>query len=335
MSEVPVAPHRSTRSRDEPSAPSELLLGAYTHLRNTDSILVDRWERISEETFRLSVRWPAAPHGRPYDPRILTQTIRQCGLAIAHAEYEVPLEHHTLLNSLDFTISPRFRTPDTAPSTLTVDVTVSPSRQGRRAAHAMHMEVRTSPDAEPAVRADTEFGWISPAAYQRVRGDHFTVDWGDWPLPSPIDAALAGRDLATDVVLAPTALPHRWQLRNDIGNVLLFDHPVDHVPGLVLWEAAHQAAHALLAPGDFVPVSATTTYLRYVEFDQPCWIEARLLTPPGPGRFAVLVTGTQAGARAFTVEFRTVARPVRWRLGPGRAPRPLATAHAPGAPVTG
>ena len=286
-------------------------MGAYTHLKNTEAVLIRSWRRLSENSFTLDLRWPAAPHGQSYDPRILTQTIRQSGLTVAHAEYEVPLEHQTLLNSLDLTVAPDFRVSDTEPSALVVDITVSPARSGRRAAHTMHMEIRTSPGGEPVVRADTEFAWISPAAYRRVRGDRLTADWGDWPLPAPVDATLVGRSRAADVVLAPTAVPNRWQLRNDVSNVLLFDHPVDHVPGLVLWEAAHQAAQALLAPTAVLPVSFTTTYLRYVEFGEPCLIDARALGPVGPGQFAVRVTGAQADTPAFTADIRTVTRPTR------------------------
>ncbi|MFG2557041.1 ScbA/BarX family gamma-butyrolactone biosynthesis protein [Streptomyces sp. NPDC048581] len=309
LPEIPVAPRCLPRPRGD--SPSRLLLGAYTHLKHTESVLIHSWRRVSENSFTLRLNWPAAPHGQPYDPRLLTQTIRQSGLTIAHAEYEVPLEHHTLLNSLDLTVAPDFRVSDTGPSTLVVDITVSPGKSGRRAAHTMHMEIRTSPGGEPVARADTEFAWISPAAYRRVRGDHLIVDWGDWPLPAPVDAALVGRSRAADVVLAPTAVPHRWQLRNDVSNVLLFDHPVDHVPGLVLWEAAHQAAQAVLAPIASLPVSVTTTFSRYVEFEEPCLIDARVLGPVGPGEFAVRVTGAQADAPAFTADIRTVTRPMR------------------------
>ncbi|MFF7166663.1 ScbA/BarX family gamma-butyrolactone biosynthesis protein [Streptomyces sp. NPDC008086] len=300
-------PRFSSRPRGE--SPSRLLLGAYTHLKHDDAVLIDSWQRVSENSFTLRLHWPAAPPGQPYDPRLLTQTIRQSGLAIAHAEYGVPLEHQTLLNWLDLTVSPDFRVPDTTSATLLVDLTVAPGKSARRAAHAMHMDIRTAPDAAPAVRADTEFCWISPAAYRRVRGDHLTVDWGGWPLPAPVEPELVGRDHVVDVVLAPTAVPHRWQLRNDTGNALLFDHPVDHVPGLVLWEAAEQAARALFAPSVSLPVSFAITYLRYVEFDLPCFIEARVLRPQGQGRFAVRVTGTQAGAPAFTADISMGTRP--------------------------
>ncbi|WP_159062533.1 ScbA/BarX family gamma-butyrolactone biosynthesis protein [Streptomyces caniscabiei] len=289
-------------------------MGAYTHLKHTDAVLIHSWRRLGENSFTLDLRWPAAPHGESYDPRILAQTIRQSGLTVAHAEYEVPLEHHTLLNFLGLTVSPDFRVSDTEPSALVVDITVSPGKSGRRAAHTMHMEIRTSPGGEPVARADTEFAWISPAAYRRVRGDHLTAGWGDWPLPAPVDAALVGRSRAADVVLAPTAVPNRWLLRNDVSNVLLFDHPVDHVPGLALWEAADQAAQALLAPIASRPVSITITYLRYVEFGEPCLIEARPVGPVGPvgpGEFAVRVTGSQADALAFTADIRTVTGPMR------------------------
>ena len=42
---------------------------------------------------------------------VLTQTIRQSGLVIAHAAYGVPLSDQTLLNYFDFTVAPGFSTP--------------------------------------------------------------------------------------------------------------------------------------------------------------------------------------------------------------------------------
>ncbi|MEV6618691.1 AfsA-related hotdog domain-containing protein [Streptomyces sp. NPDC051051] len=81
----------------------------------------------------------------------------------------------------------------------------------------------------------------------------------------------------------------------------MFDHPVDHVPGLALLEAADQAARALLSPASLAPTAIEATYWRYVEFDQPCRIEAESLAEPG----SVRVTGVQEGEPAFRVDFRT------------------------------
>ncbi|WP_260845011.1 AfsA-related hotdog domain-containing protein [Streptomyces sp. SLBN-31] len=66
----------------------------------------------------------------------------------------------------------------------------------------------------------------------------------------------------TDVVLSPLGQPHRWQLRVDTRHPVLFDHIVDHVPGMLLIEAARQAATATLGHTTLPspsPVSSCTT----------------------------------------------------------------------------
>ncbi|MGV9263123.1 ScbA/BarX family gamma-butyrolactone biosynthesis protein [Kitasatospora sp. NPDC003701] len=295
MQDVTLAPRSST--------PSPTLVGAYAHLRRETSILVTGWERLAADEFGLDVRWPAVQVDLPYDPRILAQTIRQSGLVVAHAEYGVPLTHQTVLSTLNFTIDPDFRVPRGRSAALEVRVTVSAADRSRRAVSSLRMGILVRCDGAPVARADSEFGWISPAAYRRVRGDGPGVGWGAWPLPEPIPAGLVGRLRAVDVALAPGDRPHRWLLRNDPANHLLFDHPVDHVPGLALLEAAAQAAQALHGRSPFLPTSVATGYRRYVEFDRPCWIEAEFAPTGGPGPRAVRVTGTQGGEPVFQVDF--------------------------------
>ncbi|WP_329486489.1 A-factor biosynthesis protein [Kitasatospora sp. NBC_01246] len=300
MQDVTLAPRSST--------PSPALVGAYAHLRRGTSVLVTGWERLGADEFGVGVRWPAVQVGLPYDPRILAQTIRQSGLVVAHAEYGVPLTHQTVLSTLDYTIDPDFRVPRGRSARLDVRVTVAGAVRNRRPVSSLRMGILIRCDGVVAARADSEFGWISPAAYRRVRGNGLGVGWGAWPLPEPIAADLVARPRASDVALAPGDRPHRWLLRNDIDNHLLFDHPVDHVPGLALLEAAAQAAQALRGRSSFLPLRVATSFRRYVEFDRPCWIEAEE-TPAGhPARCAVRVTGTQGGEPAFRVEFNGLRR---------------------------
>ncbi|NEC10620.1 AfsA-related hotdog domain-containing protein, partial [Streptomyces sp. SID7909] len=95
-----------------------------------------------------------------------------------------------------------------------------------------------------------------------------------------------------DVVLAPPVAPGRWPLRLDTGHPTLFGRPNDHVPGILLLEAARQAANATV-PG-FLPVTLRSDFLRYVELDRPCWIEATT-APAG-----VRVRAVQDGEPVFT-----------------------------------
>ncbi|WP_345942970.1 AfsA-related hotdog domain-containing protein [Streptomyces sp. SID2119] len=110
-------------------------------------------------------------------------------------------------------------------------------------------------------------------------------------LPSP---AHVGRSSVRDVVLSPTSTAHPWQLRVDTTHTVLFDHPHDHVPGLVLLEAADQIARAEAQPQAAIPVAFDTTFHRYVGFDRPCVLTAEPVEPDAQGRSRVLVSASQA-----------------------------------------
>jgi 2-oxo-3-(phosphooxy)propyl 3-oxoalkanoate synthase len=295
--DAPVFPHQSRTEIVVPAGvPKE-----YVHLRRDGTAFITGWHGLKDGEFSLTALWPAPTDGLPYDPRILTQTIRQSGLVIAHAEYGVPLSNQTLLHYFDFTVAPGFRVSSGRPSPLDVEITVSEPKRRGRSVSSLGMDVRVLQDNTLVARADSEFGWISPAAYRRLRGEYLSAGWGQWPLPAPVAPRTVGRATAADVVLSPAPgdAPHHWQLRNDTSNFLLYDHPVDHVPGLVLMEAACQAAHATFQPAVFEPTTVTSSFERYVEFDRPCWIRAQPVPAPGDGQSTVLVTATQDGHDVF------------------------------------
>lgn len=278
-------------------------IGEYTHIRHEAAILVRDWRQEGPDTFTVTVRWPKHRGPGSYDSRLLAQTIRQSGLLVAHAEYGVPTSHPALLSNLNITVKSGFQVREASDFQVGIAVT----RSARRST-SLSMKFRINRDGATLCLADTEFSWVSQAAYRRVRGRHLTVDWGQWPLPEPISHHLTQRADDNEVLLAAGAPGHQWQLRNDVSDTLLFDHPVDHVPGLVLLEAAHQAAHAVASP---MPVELTDIaiyYERYVEFDEPCWVEARRLPTLLPNRLAVAVTGRQGATLAFQAWLRGLQR---------------------------
>ncbi|MFE2517849.1 AfsA-related hotdog domain-containing protein [Streptomyces mirabilis] len=60
------------------------------------------------------------------------------------------------------------------------------------------------------------------------------------------------------MVLTPTPHPHTWQLTPNPHHPILFDHTTDHIPGMVLLEAAHQAATAHTHPTHTTTTTTTT-----------------------------------------------------------------------------
>lgn len=153
---------------------------------------------------------------------------------------------------------------------------------------------------------------------------------GLWPAPSPeslpaggadLAPAAVGRSRAADVLLTrPAAGPAgRWLLRVDQQHPVFFDHPSDHVPGMVLLEALRQAGHATLAPvaaGPDRPIALTgcqIAFRAFCELTSPVVIEAAHTGAAVIGRDGVQALELAVCARQ---QDRTVADGMlRWAVG--------------------
>ncbi|MET7458647.1 AfsA-related hotdog domain-containing protein, partial [Streptomyces sp. NPDC005574] len=90
-------------------------------------------------------------------------------------------------------------------------------------------------------------------------------------------------------------------------NDLLFDHANDHLPAMVLVEAAQQAAH-LHTPGRrFTPSASEMRFTRYIEFHTPCLITTHPHTTPH--NTTITITGHQNNQPAFTIRLTQPTTP--------------------------
>lgn len=67
-----------------------------------------------------------------------------------------------------------------------------------------------------------------------------------------------------------------------INNTDFFDHPQDHVPGLLLLEGGHQLAERLLPPGEWLASEMQARFIRYCLFDSPVGLRGTC-QPQGEG----------------------------------------------------
>ncbi|GAA3195736.1 MULTISPECIES: ScbA/BarX family gamma-butyrolactone biosynthesis protein [Streptomyces] len=300
----PELPH-SSRQPDAPERATSAVRKEFLHLSFDDSVFLTGCERRGEREFALTARWPGftragARGGVRHEPLFVAQTIRQAGLLITHAELGAPLNHAVLLRTFNFRLEPSFQPPEGVPVDLVVHVcgTERGRRGTRRPQMRMEMEL-TTPEGVRIGSAVSDYEWIAPAVYRRLRGSHVEAVRDQPPLPAPVAPERVGRHDPAQVTLSPTERARRWQLRCDFANRLLYDHPVDHIPGLVLIESAHQAAR-LTAPASFVPRTVTSAFNQYVEFDAPCWIEAETDGGEAGGDgFRVVVRGYQHDRQVF------------------------------------
>ncbi|GAU66940.1 putative gamma-butyrolactone autoregulator biosynthesis protein [Streptomyces sp. NBRC 110611] len=290
---------------------------AYPRPAATPEAFLTNWRRGTAGSWVVSARWPRAHHfyapvRRLHDPLLLIETIRQAGILLSHVAHRVPLDHPVIWRRVRYDLAPRApRTDEPAEVELRVTDHDLIHRGGQLASARQEFQVRC--DGADLASAVVDYSCHSPAVYRRLRGrysDPTRADARRLPLPEAVSPRLVARNRERDVVLSPTGRPDRWRLRVDASHPVLFGHPVDHAPGMLMIEAARQAAQAV-TPGVTVPTAMDCAFEGYAELDAPCWVRARTTADPaaGPadgGRQQVAVGVEQHGKPVTTARITSV-----------------------------
>ncbi|MFG2296247.1 ScbA/BarX family gamma-butyrolactone biosynthesis protein [Streptomyces sp. NPDC048603] len=268
------------------------------------------WTELAKDRFLVRAGWPpshpffAPLHGGVHDPLLIVETMRQSTMAVLHAGYGIPLDHHFLLTELAYVYHPEGFGVSGTEDLADLEITFSDlTYRGRNLSHlTVGWVVRR--DGRTVATGGGQARLISPGVYRRLRGGRVTpVTYR--PQAPAADASLVGRSRTEDVLLSPTPVDGLWELRPDTGHTTLFQRPADHIPGMLLFEAARQAAAAAVAPAPFLPARGSIVFHQYAEFDSPCLVEAIPVPTGARGTETLQVTGHQGGAELFRCTFTT------------------------------
>ncbi|MFF5188334.1 ScbA/BarX family gamma-butyrolactone biosynthesis protein [Streptomyces sp. NPDC000345] len=299
-----------TRPRQLADAPSltATVPRQLVHRAALSETLLTGWRRTGDDRFSVSSQWPRAhglhvsPDWSAYDPLLVVETIRQAGTLITHTEYDVPLDHQFVMQEFQVTTLAGRLHVGPLPAEPEVELVFTDvQHRGRRLAGARYT-AHVLRDGDRVATADVAFTCVAAPVYRRLRGGRTPGSVTAIPLPAGLPPDAVDRALPADVVLSPAAGSDRWQLRVDTAHPVFFDHPLDHVPGMLLLEAARQAALLLGADGRS-PVAYHALFHRYAELDVPIWIEAK-----GGHGTDVQVVGTQGESTVFECLVGTAAR---------------------------
>ncbi|WP_256104230.1 MULTISPECIES: ScbA/BarX family gamma-butyrolactone biosynthesis protein [Streptomyces] len=282
----------------------------YVHRAALAEVFLTSWQKAGRDAFTVTAQWPrshsfyGSSHGT-YDPLLLCETVRQTFPLLSHVAYDVPFGYQLSWSRLQYAVQPQALRIDGSPADLEIHAAFSDIRYHRSLPAMMTMHLEVVRDGSLVAMVSTRFGCHSPAVYRRLRGERADlahVFASAPPPPAPVSRGVVGRLRKQDIVLSPTEERRRWQLRVDTSHPVLFDHALDHVPGMLLLESVRQAACASQATWDaLVPTSMDISFNRYVEFGEPCWIEADsadVAEVPGTRR-TVRVNARQGGSFAF------------------------------------
>ncbi|MFI0241416.1 ScbA/BarX family gamma-butyrolactone biosynthesis protein [Streptomyces sp. NPDC016845] len=310
MTATTFAPLRSSSAREAVAdipLPMRAIPRQYVHKTAQAEVLICGWQNIGEDSFHAPAQWPRAhsfytpAHGF-HDPMLFAESVRQTMPLVSHVGYGAPMDHRQIWDRFRCTVSAEGLRHDRLPAD--VEMHLTGADVVRRAGRLGGMALRATAvrDGRRVGLAVTRFTNQAPAVYRRLRGprcDAARAMAGAVRLPAPLAPDQAGRIDPQDVTLAPGRGDRHWQLRVDVSHPVLFDHPVDHVPGMLLLEAARQAAHSTLYPRPSVMTSIDARFTRFVEFDEPCFVAAERCGSTR-GREIVRITAHQGDEVPFT-----------------------------------
>ncbi|MFJ9250673.1 ScbA/BarX family gamma-butyrolactone biosynthesis protein [Streptomyces sp. NPDC101776] len=288
-----------------------------------------------QDRFLVAAQWPR-DHALYYpdgngcvDPLLFVETIRQALVYLAHQYYEVPLTHRFVGRDMDFEITdPDLLKVGATPLPVVLEVAWAWTGHRPPQRYGMRIEAVLTVGDVPCARGSLRVVAVDEKRYGLLRrrgglpaGPGRAADRAAQAERLP--AHQVGRLRAKDSVLKSAGRPGEWDLELDLGHAILFDHPTDHVPLMVLLEGFRQLGYLQTTEGDAaVPhtlTGASMDCLAFAELDAPIrLVMTQHRLPADAGSPALLrVEAVQSGVLLSTVS-------MSWAAG-SRAP-----AAAPG-----
>lgn len=247
------------------SPPDQLAPGRFVHRRQLREVLITEARRLHNDNFALGAQWPRehpfyTTHGRRADSALVAETIRQVTILLAHTMYGVPLDAAFLMPSLSAKtmVAPAPWSEDD----IWVQAHVVTSGRTQEIPTGMRVSVRIEGGGQVLGEGIGHARIVAPEAYARLRRNRPKR-------PNSVHA----RALQSRGRLLQRGRSDRPVVVVDETDPIFFDHPLDHVPGMLLLEAVREGVRNLMRPHEVDLTSFDLTFARVVEFEPEITLE--------------------------------------------------------------
>jgi hypothetical protein len=254
---------------------------------------------LGQDGFLVAAQWPRDhalyhPDGNGcVDPLLFAETIRQALVYLAHQYYGVPLTHRFVGRDMDFEITdPGLLKVGGTPLPVVLEVAWAWVDHRPPQRYGMRIEAVLTVGDVPCARGSLRVVAVDEKRYGLLRrrgarpagpgGPDRAGGPGRPGGPGRVDrvaqaerlpAHRVGRLRAKDSVLKSVGRPGEWDLELDLGHAILFDHPTDHVPLMVLLEGFRQLGYLQTSEGGAAVArmltGASVDCLAFAELDAP------------------------------------------------------------------
>ena len=265
------------------------------HRRAVAEVFVTDSRRLDGDTFEVAAQLPRGHvmlEDRTYDLPIILEACRQTGVLISHRHLDVPMDQAFIMQRLTLDVadpSVLRQGDEPARMMIRVDADLHRSKSGRIQGYDFRGELFLG--GEPFGVSSGALFFLRRKDYEAMRAagrEALDIDRAAQPRPVACPPEAVGRRDPRNAVISDP-VPRReggWTATvvADRSHPHLFDHPLDHLPGNLLIEAARQLAVASVArdggldPASLVPRSLTSEFNQFCEHDLTTVIEAEPVT---------------------------------------------------------
>lgn len=220
-----------------------------------------------------------------HDSFLLLEACRQAIFVVAHRHLDVPLGHKFLLRTVESDVlDPTALAIGDTPTEAVITARIEERLRSRSGMAGLRLAFTMTMRGRPALSARIDYSWMRPQDWTRLRAGQRGALGLSRPPVAPLggpcaDAAAVGRRDPANVVISPPGPTgdggSEARLVARITHPTLYDHWVDHVPGMLELEACRQlaltaavSAGTLCAP-TALPVGLSARFHRFAEMDLP------------------------------------------------------------------
>lgn len=184
-----------------------------------------------------------------YDPLLVMEAFRQGCIAGSHLFYGAPSDARHTVRLYELTVVD-FDHLECGLEMLDLELNIVVHKEFRRddegAVHGLEVRAVAAHQGTKTMELAAAFNWMPLEKWDRMRAG---ASWDPGPQPAPADPGSVGRTRTENVVIG--APVHAGDgsasapLVVDIRHATLFDHPLDHLPGGLIIEAARQLSLAI------------------------------------------------------------------------------------------
>lgn len=231
------------------------------HRSAQSEVFITSVSRDGDDAFLLAARWPRdhsfyhADETNRHDPMLIAETMRQAGILVAHAGYDVPFRTQFIMADISFyLINPAALIVEKDHPEAVVSLSCSEVVRKGGMLRRARFHVGFLRDGARFAYGSGLLVCVPAGAYERFRARRGLAPPAPRPPLPRLNPAVVGRRWEDDVLLCDGPGWRRgssaasWRVQVNPDHPALFDHPLDHLPGMVQLEAFRQAALALTTP---------------------------------------------------------------------------------------